>query len=33
MKLAEDAKRPSPLELKNKVTDAGFTLVKIRTQG
>lgn len=33
MKMAEGAKHPSPLELKNKVADAGFTLVKIRTQG
>ena len=33
IKLEGDSARPSPFEFKNKVTDAGFTLVKIRTQG
>jgi copper chaperone CopZ len=32
MQLDQAGKRPSPFELKNKVADAGFTLVKIRTQ-
>lgn len=32
MQLAQGGERPSPYTLKNKVTDAGFTLVKIRTQ-
>jgi copper chaperone CopZ len=31
MQLQGDAGKPSPIELKNKVADAGFTLVKIRT--
>lgn len=31
MQLQDGAVKPSPLQLKNKVADAGFTLVKIRT--
>jgi copper chaperone CopZ len=32
MKMDPSGKKPSPYDLKNRVTDAGFTLVKIRTK-